>query len=219
MGISGVGSFPVQSAGSLIFFPVPRCRNLALNRIFPTFLSGRHVFCTWGVSGCPPMFVHPLYVCMPLYVHMPPRGIHPLYVPHTPLCICMFSEAFACCGGCKGLPYVLGHFPYTTPVWGYLPSVVPPHSVVGFPKHWYVSGISICHVGIFPFVRGLGCSPISGDSGGHTVLVMSICSFLYIFVVTFLLWLQLLLLQLWWYLLACHQSHQWLWLHPSQGFQ
>ena len=35
--ISGVGSFPVQSGGSLIFFPVPRCRNLALNRIFSYF--------------------------------------------------------------------------------------------------------------------------------------------------------------------------------------
>ena len=34
MGISGVGSFPVQSGDSLILF---RCRNLALNRVFPTF--------------------------------------------------------------------------------------------------------------------------------------------------------------------------------------
>ena len=38
MGISGVGSFPVQSGGSLIFFELFRCRNLALNRVFfPTF--------------------------------------------------------------------------------------------------------------------------------------------------------------------------------------
>ena len=38
MGISGVGSFPVQSGGSLIFFHLFRCRNLALNRVFPYFL-------------------------------------------------------------------------------------------------------------------------------------------------------------------------------------
>ena len=37
MGISSVGSFPVQSGGSLIFFQLFRCRNLVLNRVFPTF--------------------------------------------------------------------------------------------------------------------------------------------------------------------------------------
>ena len=33
-GISSVGSFPVQSGGSLIIFQFPRCRNLVLNRVF-----------------------------------------------------------------------------------------------------------------------------------------------------------------------------------------
>ena len=37
MGISSVGSFPVQFGGSLILFPVPRHRNLALYRVFSYF--------------------------------------------------------------------------------------------------------------------------------------------------------------------------------------
>ena len=42
MGISSVGSFPVQSGGSLIIFQLFRCRNLALNRFFilPTLEAG-----------------------------------------------------------------------------------------------------------------------------------------------------------------------------------
>ena len=41
MGIFGVGSFPVQSGGSLIIFQLFRCRNLALNRIF-SYIRGRY---------------------------------------------------------------------------------------------------------------------------------------------------------------------------------
>ena len=37
--ISNVGSFTVQSGGSLIIFQLFRCRNLALKRGFPTFLE------------------------------------------------------------------------------------------------------------------------------------------------------------------------------------
>ena len=49
MGISSVGSFPVWSGGSLIFFQLFRCRNLALNRFFSYFFSGRHVLYLGGV--------------------------------------------------------------------------------------------------------------------------------------------------------------------------
>ena len=52
MGISSVGSFPVWSGGSLIFFQLFRCRNLALNRVFFLLFSGRHIFiheaCLYG---------------------------------------------------------------------------------------------------------------------------------------------------------------------------
>ena len=49
MGISGVGFFPVQCGGSLIFFQFLRCRNLALNRVFPTFVEAGMFFLLGGV--------------------------------------------------------------------------------------------------------------------------------------------------------------------------
>ena len=67
MGISGVGLSPVQSGGPLIIFQLLRCGNLVLNRFYPTFLSGRHVF-KLGSIWTPPTFVH-----MPLGVQMPPH--------------------------------------------------------------------------------------------------------------------------------------------------
>ena len=41
MGISNVGSFPVQSGDSLITFQLFRCKNLALNRMF-SYIQGRY---------------------------------------------------------------------------------------------------------------------------------------------------------------------------------
>ena len=38
MSISSVGSFPVQPGGYLNISQLVRCRNLALNRVFPIFL-------------------------------------------------------------------------------------------------------------------------------------------------------------------------------------
>ena len=61
MGISGVGSFPVWSGGSVIIFQFLRCRNLALNRIFFVLFLEPGMFCTWGVSGCP--HVHMPLIC------------------------------------------------------------------------------------------------------------------------------------------------------------
>ena len=53
-------------------------------------------------------------------------------------------------------------------VWGTSPSVYTPHSFIGFPVHWYVSGISVCHMGIFPLCWGFGGVPPSvGGSRGH----------------------------------------------------
>ena len=78
----------------------------------------------------------------------------------------------------------------------------PPHSVVGFPVHHYVLGISVCHVGIFPSVGGLRVFPISWGFWGHIstcdvhmLILVNFCSALCL---TFLLQLQLLLLQLRW---------------------
>ena len=120
MGTSGVGSFPVWSGGSLIFFQLFRCRNLDLNRVFSYFLV-IGMFSTWGCLNAP-------YICMPPYVCMSPVCSYTPICSHTSLCICMFSEALHIVGGCKGLPFVLEHFPYTAPAWGFLPFICTTHT-------------------------------------------------------------------------------------------
>ena len=75
--------------------------------------------------------------------------------------------------------------------------------------------------GIFPLYWGFGGIPpilgVWGIStwGVHMPIPVHSCSFLCL---TFLLWLQLLLLQLQWCLLGCHWFHQWPWLLPWWGF-
>ena len=129
MGISGVGSFPVQSGGSLIFFQLFRCRNLALNRVFSYFLVAG-MFLYLGVSG------HP-HICTPPYVHIPCMFIHPLGVytppicPHTPVHLCIFG-GFACCGGVvMGSPLCWDTSLTPSLFGGASPSITPPHSVIG----------------------------------------------------------------------------------------
>ena len=70
MGISSVGSFPVQSGGSLIIFQLFRWMNLALNRFFPTFLRGRHVLYL-GMSGCPYVHKPPVHPYTPVHLYTP----------------------------------------------------------------------------------------------------------------------------------------------------
>ena len=149
MGISSVGSFPVWSRGSLIIFQLFRCRNLALNRIFPTFLSGRHTFLYLGASGCPHMFVHPIHFYNPCPC-----------VPHTPQCLCMLWKASACGGGCRGPltywtpPLHVGHLPNVVDA---SPYVLHPHSLVGFPAcDMGNTPLMLRFGGAFPHMLGFG---------------------------------------------------------------
>ena len=75
---------------------------------------------------------------------------------------------------------MLEHFPYTTHVWGVSPSLATPHTQLLVPSALVCLGISVCYVGIFPSVEGFGgsCHQL-----GASALEMTICSFLYIFVV------------------------------------
>ena len=159
MGISGVSSFPVQSGGSVIFFQLFRCRNLALNRVFSYFLMAGMFFILGGCLDAQHLYT-PKCLCTLRGVHTPP------YAPIL-LCICMFLEALHVVGSCNGLPFVLGHFPYTTPVWGCLPFIYTPTLSCWFPVHQYVLGISVCHVGIFPSVEGFGGVPHQLGVGWH----------------------------------------------------
>ena len=107
--ISGVGSFPVQSGGSLIFFQFFRCRKIALNKFFPTFLRGRHVFYTWGVSGCPLHSYAPHTFIYPIHLYTP-RGVHPHMFPIL-LCASVCSQRLLHAVGVVGSPLTCGTLP------------------------------------------------------------------------------------------------------------
>ena len=102
----------------------------------------------------------------PIHLYTP-RGVHTLHMPHTLLCICVFLEALHVVVGSNGLPFVLGHLPYTTTVWGCLPFNYTPTLSHWFPVHQYVSGISVCYVGISLLLKGLGVFPMSWGVWGH----------------------------------------------------
>ena len=163
MGISSVGSFPVQSGGSLIIFQFLSCRHLALNRVFFLLFLEAGMFYTWG-SGHPPMFVFTLYVCTPLHIHTHARGVHtPICSPYSSLHLYDLI-GFCMLWGCKGpltcwIPPLYG---------GASPSVHTPHSFIGFPVHWHVLGIPVCYMGNISLVLGVwGCSPICWGFWGH----------------------------------------------------
>ena len=98
---------------------------LALNRVFSYFLVVGIVFIPGGV-WMPPCSYTPicLYAPIHLYTH---RGVH---IPYAPILFCasVCFGGFACCGGCNGLPFVLGHHPCL----GVPPLQLHPlHSVLG----------------------------------------------------------------------------------------
>ena len=99
MGISSVGSFPVQSGGSLILFQLFRCRNLALNKVFSYFLVAGMFFILGGCLDAP-TFVHP-HTFIHSHTSVCPQGCTlPLYSSGHLYVL----GGFGCCGGSKGLP-------------------------------------------------------------------------------------------------------------------
>ena len=182
MGISGVGSFPVQSGGSLFIFQLFRCRDLALNSFFLLFLvADMFLYC-----GCldAPTFVHShTFISPHTFIHLQGSDTPP-YVPHTPLCICMFSEASACCGGCRGPltcwtpPLHAGHLPSMR---GASPCLTPP--LIGWLPCASVCFRDICmwYGEYYPYVGGLGVFPICWGFRGISIIGCpygSSCTFL-----------------------------------------
>ena len=104
----------------------------------------------------------------------------PPICPHTLLCLCVLG-GFACCEGCNGLPFGLGHPTLHHPCLGVPPLYYTPHTVIGslcigmFWGYQYV-------MWAFPFCQeGVGCFPHQLWGWGSSALEMSICSFLYLF--------------------------------------
>ena len=103
MDISSVGSFPVQSGGSLNIISSSLCVGISFKYVFSYFSLEAGVSHFWGICmppnifGCPHTFGHP-----PM-LHMLK---HPLYVPNAPMWICMFWGVSACDKGCGSHPYI-----------------------------------------------------------------------------------------------------------------
>ena len=124
---------------------------------------------------------------LPIYLYAPCTFIHPQGCTHTPyahtlLCICVFLQALHVVGGCNGLPFVLGHLSYTTPVWGCLPFNYSTHtqSLVPCASVFFRDISMLCMH--FPSVEGFGGVPPSVGVGFvASALEMSLCSFFSIF--------------------------------------
>ena len=112
-------------------------------------------------SYAPHMFICPhTFVC--------PQGCtHPPYAPYSSMPLCVFG-GFACCGGGMGSPLCWDTLLYITPVWGYLPFIILPHtqSLVPCALVCFRDISMLC--GHFPSVRkGLGVFPHQLGVWGH----------------------------------------------------
>ena len=130
------------------------------------------------MSVQPPTFVHPCtFICPHTFIH--PRGVHPPYAPILFCASLCFWRLCMLCGVVMGSPLCWDTLPYISPVWGCLPLIAPPHSVIGslcismFQGYQYV-------MWAFPFCQE-GFGGVSPISWGASALEMSICSFLYLF--------------------------------------
>ena len=122
-------------------------------------------FCTWGCLDAP--YIHKPHTFVHPHTFKHPQGCtHPYMFPIL-LCICMFSEASACCGVLQGASLHLGHFPFTSPVWGAFPSVASLTKLLTslcisrFKGYWYVIWGFIPPVGVW------GVFPIYWGCWGH----------------------------------------------------
>ena len=107
-----------------------------------------------------------------------PRGVHPLHMPpysSVPLCFWRLCS----CGGCNGLPFVLGHSPLHHPCLGVPPLQLHPHTQLLVP----FTSVSFKDISIlgghFPSVEGFGGVSPSVGGVGASALEMSYAHSLY----------------------------------------
>ena len=171
------------------------------------------MFLYLGGVWTPPCLYAPIHLYTPIYLYTS-RGVHTPIGPHALLYTCMVLEHLHVVGGCYLLKCVLGQLPYTTLIWGCLPLNYTPHSLhCWFPVYCYSQGYWFLMWAFPLLLKGLGCSPITWEGWWAHQLSSCPCAhsctyFCSALCLTFRPQLQLLLLQLLWYLLACHQCHQ-----------
>ena len=129
----------------------------------------------------PPMFIC-TFICPP-YICMPPGVYTPPYAPILFYASVCFWRLCMLWGGCNGLPFVLGHPPLHHPCLGVPPLYYTPKLSCWFPCIGMFQGYQYV-MWAFPFCQeGFGGVPPISWGVGASALEMSICSFLYLFLV------------------------------------
>ena len=172
MGISGVGSFPVWSGGSLnIFSSSLGVGNVALNRMFLLKnLRGRHgELHTQGASICPPVCLYTpyMFIC-PICLYTSICLDIPLYVP-------MLLYTSVCSRGCLHVIWGWG-LPYGC-AFGCPLCVQSPHISGANPTHLYtpmVPWTSVCSRGYLHVIWGI--NPTCWGLGGISMSVKHLVS-------------------------------------------
>ena len=170
-----------------------------------------------GVVAHPHVCTPPVHLYTPIHLYAPiclytPLGVYTPQGPHASVLLHGFGTLHVV-GGCF-LFYVYWDTP---PLFGGAsPLITPPHSIVGSLCIVILRDIS-SYVGLSPSIEGFGGVPPSlGRFWGDTSAAVHMLILLHLFCSALCLmtqpWLRLLLLQLQWYLLACHQCHQYQWL-------
>ena len=159
------------------------------------------------------MFVHPpVHLYAPIHLYAP-WGCTPPGAPHVSMLLHGFGTLHVVGGLFFCFMCIGTHHPYL----GVPPPLLhPPHSVVGSLCIVILRDIS-SYVGLFPSIEGFGgVPPITRGGWGDTSVAVHMLILLHLFCSALCLMsqprLRLLLLQLQWYLLACHQCRQYQWL-------
>ena len=119
----------------------------------------------------PPNSYTPIHLYVPC-MFVCPRVYMPPYAPILFYASVCFWRLCMLWGVVMGSPLCWDTFSYITPVWGCLPFITTPTLSCWFPVHWYVSGISVCYVGISLLSgRVWGCFPHQLGDWGHQHLI------------------------------------------------
>ena len=160
---------------SRYFFQLFRCRNLALNRVFPIFFSGRYVLHLVGIQVPP-------YLWSPPCIWTPPTPPYVETPTKCPQCSPVHMHVLgvsACDWGMWGALLLFGH-----PTFVWMPPYVSNtcHTFICSPACLYVLGVIACAMGEHPICWGLG---VSAQLSGFWCLVSTsiacpLCFILYL---------------------------------------
>ena len=107
------------------------------------------------------------FVCPHTFI-CPHGCTHPLYAPILFCASVCFWRLCMLWGSCNGLHFVLGHLPYTTPIWECLPFNYTTHTQSLVPCAFVCFRDISMLCGHFPSVEGFGgLPPISWGVWGH----------------------------------------------------